>query len=35
LMLGVARLDMDAASNTELPIATTVREFARGRTESP
>ena len=35
LMLGVARLDMNAASNAELPVGTTVREFARGRTESP
>jgi len=34
LMLGVARLDMDARPNDELPVATTVREFARRRTES-
>ena len=34
LMLGVARLDMDARRNDELPVATTVREFARRRTES-
>ena len=35
LMLGVARLDMDTNVNAELPVATTIREFARRRkTES-
>lgn len=34
LMLGVARLDMDAPTNNELPVRTTVREFARMRAES-
>lgn len=35
LMLGVARLDMDTNVNSELPIATTIREFAsRRKTET-
>ncbi len=34
LMLGVARLDVDDQANDELPVETTVREFARRRAES-
>jgi uncharacterized protein YbjT (DUF2867 family) len=34
LMLGVARLNMDDQTNDELPVETTVREFARMRAES-
>jgi uncharacterized protein YbjT (DUF2867 family) len=35
LMLGIARLDTNPPPNTDLPIETTVRQFAKSRVPAP